>query len=443
MSQPPLPAASPVEILQRLLRFDTTNPPGRERECLAYLAGLLEEAGVPVTWLAADPERPNLVARFPGEGTAPPLLFYGHVDVVTTEDQVWQHPPFEGRIADGFVWGRGALDMKGGIAMMLAALLGLRAEGRRPAGDVLLALLSDEEGSGACGAGFVTERHAALFEGVRHAIGEFGGFSFTLQGRRFYPVMVAEKQVCCLRMVLRGPGGHGSLPLRGGAMARLGEVLSALDRKRLPVHIHPVAARFVRELSDALPPMPRWLMRRLLHPAWTDRVLDLLGENGRLFDPMFHDTVAATIVRGGHKLNVIPSEVELELDGRLLPGRRPDDLLAPLRALAGPGAEITVTRYDPGPASCDLSLYETLAGVLRECDGEGVPVPFLLTGTTDARFFHQLGIQTYGFLPMKLPPGFNFIQTIHAADERVPVSALEFGTDALGRFLRRYGRPAD
>ncbi|HVR11754.1 MAG TPA: M20/M25/M40 family metallo-hydrolase [Thermoanaerobaculia bacterium] len=435
-------AASPAEILQRLIRFDTTNPPGRERPCIAYIAELLAATGVPATWLAVDPERPNLVARFTGEGTAPPLLLYGHVDVVTTAEQVWQHPPFEGLIADGYLWGRGALDMKGGIAMMLAALLRLVADGARPAGDVLLAILSDEEGAGTHGAKHVVEQHAMLLANVRHAIGEFGGFSLTFKGRRFYPVMVAEKQTCCLRTVLRGPGGHGSLPFRGTAMGRLGRVLTAVDSWRLPVHIHPVVAHFITELSGALPPVPRWLLRRLLNPVWTDRVLDLLGENGRLFDPMLRDTVAATVVRGGHKLNVIPSEIELELDGRLLPGHLPEDLLRPLRTLAGPGAEITVTRYDPGPSTFDLSLYADLAAVLRECDGEGIPVPFLLTGTTDARFFHRLGIQTYGFLPMKLPPEFNFIGTIHAADERVPVSALEFGTDALGRFLRRYGRPA-
>jgi acetylornithine deacetylase/succinyl-diaminopimelate desuccinylase-like protein len=433
-------AVSPVQILQRLIRFDTTNPPGRERPCIAYVAELLAAAGMPATWVAADPERPNLVARFAGEGTAPPLLLYGHVDVVTTAGQEWRYPPFEGRIEEGFVWGRGALDMKGGIAMMLAALLRLRAEGVRFAGDVLLAVLSDEEAAGTQGAGYLVEQHAGLLAGVRHAIGEFGGFSFTLRGHRFYPVMVAEKQVCCLRMVLRGPGGHGSLPVRGGAMARLGRALAAIDRARMPVHVHPVAARFLEELSGPLPPVPRWLVRRLANPLWTDRVLDLLGATGQLFDPMLHDTVAATVVRGGHKFNVIPSEVELELDGRLLPGRSPEDLLPPLRTLVGEDAGIEVTRYDRGPSGCDLSLYPALAGVLRECDPEGTPVPFLLTGTTDARFFHRLGIQTYGFLPMKLPADFNFIATLHAADERVPVAALDFGVDALGRFLRRYGR---
>jgi len=204
----------PAELLQKLIRFDTTNPPGDERAIVEYLDGLLTGAGFETTILARDEARPNLVTRLPGRGQAPPLLFYGHLDVVSTENQDWTYPPFEGRIVDGFVWGRGALDMKGEVAMMLSALMRARAEGLAPAGDAILALVADEEVGGVYGARYLVEEHPGLFDGVRYAIGEAGGFTLHLSGRRFYPVMVAEKQSCCVRATVRGRAGHGAVPLR-------------------------------------------------------------------------------------------------------------------------------------------------------------------------------------------------------------------------------------
>src|SRR5918992_2243084 len=175
-----------AELLQNLIRFDTTNPPGNERECISYLNALLAEAGCETTILASDPQRPNLISRLKGQGKAPPLLLYGHVDVVTTVKQEWQYPPFEGKVVDGYLWGRGALDMKGGIVMMLDAFLRAKSEGVALPGDVVLALVSDEEAGGYCGARFLVEDHAGLFRGIRYAIGEFGGLWFWLLEKRLY-----------------------------------------------------------------------------------------------------------------------------------------------------------------------------------------------------------------------------------------------------------------
>ncbi len=222
----------PVELLQQLLRFDTTNPPGNEAACMTFMKRLLTDAGIDTTILARTPDRPNLIARLPSQGTAPPLLLYGHVDVVTTANQTWRYPPFDGTIAEGYVWGRGALDMKGGVAMLLAAVLRAKAEGLTLPGDVVLCLLSDEEAGGDHGAKYLVEQHGALFEIMRYALGEFGGFTLHIGKRRFYPIMVAEKQVCWLRATVRGPGGHGSLPIRGGTMAKLAHLLDQVDRKR-------------------------------------------------------------------------------------------------------------------------------------------------------------------------------------------------------------------
>ena len=427
----------PAELLSRLLRFDTTNPPGAERECIDWIRGLLEGLGCEVRILAAEPERPNLIARLPGEGSAPPLLLQGHVDVVAARGN-WTHPPFGGEVHDGFIWGRGALDMKGGVAMMLAAFMRTVTAGVRPRGDVILCLMSDEEAGSPLGADFLVREHPELFEGVRYSIGEFGGFRMEIAGRAFYPIMVAEKQVCWSKATLRGPAGHGSMPVRGGAMGSLGRLLERLDRRRLPVHVPAVTRAMVEAIAAELPAPAAVPLRGLLRPALTDRLLDALGERARVFDPLLHNTVSPTIVSGGEKINVIPDEVTVELDVRLLPGSSPEQAFAELRALAGVEMELEVVQHDPVPGEPDMSMFERLASILRELDPAAKPIPLLLPGVTDGRFFSRLGIQTYGFLPMQLPAEMPFMQLIHAPDERIPVEAVEFGTRAIERALQSF-----
>jgi acetylornithine deacetylase/succinyl-diaminopimelate desuccinylase-like protein len=272
---------------------------------------------------------------------------------------------------------------------------------------------------------------------VRFAIGEFGGFSMELAGRRFYPIMVAEKQLCVVRATLRGPAGHGALPVRGGAMGSLGRLLAALDRRRLPVHVTPVVRSMIEGIAAGMPGPAAIPLRGLLRPRVTDRILDRLRERVGFIDPLLHNTATPTIVRGGQSANVIPGEVSVDLDCRLLPGFRPDDLFGELRALARMDMELDVLRYDPGPPAVDLTLYDTLGGILRELDPEAQPVPLLMPAVTDGRFFARLGIQTYGFLPMQLPRDMRFMELVHAEDERIPVDALEFGTTAIDRLLQR------
>jgi acetylornithine deacetylase/succinyl-diaminopimelate desuccinylase-like protein len=430
----------PAELLQRLIQFDTTNPPGNEAECISFIKGLLTEAGIGATILARAPERPNLIARLPGQGNATPLLLYGHVDVVTTKNQQWHQPPFEGKVVDGFVWGRGALDMKGGVAMMLAAFVRAKVEGLSLPGDVVFTIVSDEEAFGDFGARFLVENHSDLFDGIRYAIGEFGGFSFYVGKQRFYPIMVAEKQFCWLRATARGLGGHGSLPVRGGAMARLSQLLQKLDKHRLPAHVTPVARLMCKTMASSVGGLTGLILGQLTNPLLTDCVLNLLGERGRVFDPLLHNTVSATILHGSDKINVIPCEVSVEMDGRLLPGCGPDDMVAELRQLVDNNIEMEIIRYDPGPSEPDMGLFDSLTDILREADPDGIAVPLLLSGVTDGRFFSRLGIQTYGFLPMLLPEDFNFSQSIHAADERIPLDAVNFGANAIYKLLQSFRR---
>src|SRR5215210_5539226 len=225
-------ADSPVELLRALLHFDTSNPPGNERPCLQFVADLLGAAGIESRLLARDDERPNLTARLRGRGDSPPLLLYGHIDVVPANASEWSHAPFGGELIEGEVWGRGALDMKGGVAMMVAAFLRVAREGLKPAGDLILTLASDEETGSELGAKYLVEQHAELFEGVRFALSEIGGFTQWVGGRRLYPIQVAEKQRCLIRATVRGAGGHPSAVVRGTASAKLGRLLTRLEKRR-------------------------------------------------------------------------------------------------------------------------------------------------------------------------------------------------------------------
>lgn len=432
----------PAELLQNLIRFNTTNPPGNEAECVNYIDRLLTAAGFETTILARDPARPNLIARLAGQGKAPPLLLHGHIDVVTTENQKWQHPPFEGRISDGYIWGRGALDDKGGVAMSLAALLRAKAEALRPLGDVVLAIVSDEERGGDYGTKYLVENHANVFKGVRYALGEIGPLAFYFNQRKLYPIMVAEKQVCVIKATVRGQGGNPAvLIIRDGATAKLAKLLQLLDQRRLPVHITPAARNMLITISQAMPFPTSFVLRQLLKPALTDKLLDLLGNRTQILDPLLHNTISANVIRGG-ETNLIPSEITVELTAFMLPGYTPKDVTTELRQIVGSEVELEVVRsafVEPHTPEPDMGLFSTLAGILREADPAGIPVPILTHWSSDARFLAQLGIQTYSFQPMNLPKGlesFDFSRVDHAADERVPVEALAFGADAIYRVLQ-------
>jgi acetylornithine deacetylase/succinyl-diaminopimelate desuccinylase-like protein len=436
---PNRPAAEPpdpVELLRQLIRFDTSNPPGNERPCIEYVAGLLREGGIEPL-IVGDPERPNLVARLVGRGESPPLLLYGHVDVVPADPAEWQHDPFSGDLVDGVVWGRGALDMKGGVAMLVSAFL--RAASEPPPGDLILALASDEEAGSRLGAKLLVDEHADLFHGVRFALSEIGGFTQWVGNRRLYPIQVAEKQRCLIRATIRGAGGHPSAVVRGTAASRLGKLLTRLDKRRLAVHFTPVVREMLAAMAGALPLHERLALRPLTMPALTDRLLDVFGKDADPLDPLLHNTATPTAVRGGDSGNVVPTEIVVGLDGRVLPGQTPQDLVQELEALLDGLADLELIDAEPVPRpDADLTLYPMLADVLRDHDPGGTPMPTLVPGYTDARYFDQLGIQTYGFLPMRLPKHIT-TALIHAPDERIPAEAVEFGASCVFEAIRRYG----
>ena len=432
----------PVQLLRSLVRLDSSNPPGGERECIELIAATLRTAGIEPRILARETARPNLVARVPGRGEAPPLLLYGHADVVPAQPGEWRHPPFAGEVVDGEIWGRGTLDMKGGLAMLVTAFLRAANRPAAPPGDLLLAVNADEETGGDLGAAYLIREHAELFGGVRHALSEFGGYTQHVGSRRLYPIQVAQKRRCTLRLTVTGRGGHSASPHRGQASAGLGAALVAIERRRLPAHVTAPVRAMVEAMADGLPATQAAALHALLRPRLTDAILRIAGKQAEDLDPLFRNTAAATIIRAGDAANVLPTTAHAELDGRLVPGHDPDELLSELRTILPREAELQLVRADP-PAQRpkpNLELLALLSEVLREEDPHGHPFPLVTAGMTDARHYDRLGIQTYGFLPMRLPRG-RLPELLHAPDERVPAAALIAGAAALGRVIERYRGP--
>src|SRR5438067_4604106 len=285
-----------VELLQSLIRFDTSNPPGNERACIEFVSGLLDRAGIEHQRVALEAERPNLVARVSGRGDASPLLLYGHVDVVAADPSDWSHPPFGGELIGDEVWGRGALDMKGGVAMLVSALMRVAASEALPPGDVLLVLTSDEEAGSRTGMKFLVEEHVELFDGVRHALSEFGGYTLWRGSRRFVPIQVAEKQRCLIRATVRGRGGHPASVVRGSASSKLGVLLSRLDKRSLPVHITPLARTMLESMATVLPVRDRLFVRGLFVPDLGNRLLGLFGPLASEVIPLVCNTATPTVV---------------------------------------------------------------------------------------------------------------------------------------------------
>ena len=423
-----LPSA--VELLRHLIRFDTSNPPGREIDCARWLKSLLDDYEIENQILhpPGKPDRCSVVARIAGRGDAPPLLLQGHIDVVTVHGQRWSRDPFGGEIADGCIWGRGAVDMKGGLTMMLHAMLRAQQSDVPPPGDIILAAVADEELGGRSGAAFLVKDHPHLFEGAKHALGELGGFTVHARGRRFYPIMVGEKHICRIRVRFLGSGGHGSQIHRDTALSRAARAVRRMERRHPPFKLVEATRAMLETMSEQMSITETMALRMAMNPNTTGVALGLMGDRvGRMLEPMLRDTINPTIIEGGVQENAVPSEVEVLLDCRLLPGSSQSDIVREVLAVVGENAEIKVERYEDGPPTVDMALMPYLANLIETADPGSKAIPYMVAGGTDAKWFHELGIDTYGFTPMRLPPNLDFMSLFHGEDERIPIDALNFG----------------
>ena len=430
----PVTAAAEAEvadICRDLIRIDTTNPgdhsgPG-ERAAAEYVAGLLGEVGLEPAVLESHPKRTSLVARVPGEDrNRPALLIHGHLDVVPASASDWQRDPFSGEIADGCVWGRGAVDMKDMDAIMLAVMRQRLREGRKPARDVVLAFTADEEAGGTWGAAFLT-RHPDLFEGVTEAIGEVGGFSVSVGGRRMYTIQTAEKGLAWMRLSAAGTAGHGSMIHPDNAVTALTEAVARIGRHEWPVRLPDSARAFLEAASAALGVE--------FDPEDPGTVIGQLGSMGRLIGATVQNTANPTRLNAGYKVNVIPQSATAEIDGRFLPGHE-EEFFKEIDRLLGSAVKREFIHHDIAlETTADGALYDSMTAALLAEDPQATVVPYCLSAGTDAKWFSKLGIRCFGFSPLKLTPDLDFSGMFHGIDERVPVDGLRFGVRVLDRFL--------
>jgi acetylornithine deacetylase/succinyl-diaminopimelate desuccinylase-like protein len=421
-----------VDICRDLIRIDTSNPgdhsgPG-ERLAAEYVAGLLAEAGLDPVILESHPRRANVVARIAGrDRSRPGLLVHGHLDVVPANAADWRHDPFSADLADGCVWGRGAVDMKDMDAMILAVVRQRLREGRTPARDILLVFTADEEAGGSWGAHWLVDNHPGLFEGVSEAVGEVGGFSVTVADQRLYLLQIAEKGMAWMRLTAQGTAGHGSMIQPDNAVVTLAEAIARLGRHEWPIRLIPSVRAFLEGVCDTLG--IEFREDDLGQP------LAKIGAIARFVGATTRNTVNPTILRAGYKVNVVPQTASAEIDGRFLPGHQ-EEFFAELDRVLGPGVTREFIHTDIAlETTPDGDLYAAMTGALLGEDPEARVIPYCMSGGTDAKAFSTLGMRCFGFTPLRLSPDLDFSGMFHGIDERVPEDSLRFGVRVLDRFL--------
>ncbi|MDQ1692039.1 MAG: hypothetical protein QOD87_2147 [Pseudonocardiales bacterium] len=436
--RPDVPAATDevVQLLSDLIRINTSNPTHPERPAAEWVAARLDEVGIDSVILESEPGRASTIARISGSNPErKPLLIHGHLDVVPAEKSEWSLDPFAGEVKDDHVWGRGAVDMKDMDAMTLAVIRNWARTGVQPERDIVLAFVSDEEAGGAKGAHWLVDHHPDHFADCTEAISEVGGFSVTVGGDlRLYLIQTAEKGMGWLKLRAEGRPGHGSMVHDDNAVTALARAVTRIGEHEFPIHVTPTVREFLTTIADVtgLP----------IDPDNPGQALPRLGGMARMIGAALRNTANPTMLTAGYKANVIPSSAEATIDARFLPGYEQelfdtiDEIIA---SAATPGTAISrefLTRDIAVETDFDGPIVDAMAAALRAEDPSAITVPYLMSGGTDAKSFSQLGIRNFGFSPLLLPPELDFSSLFHGIDERVPVSALQFGVRVLDRFLR-------
>lgn len=405
-----------IENLRALVSLDTTNPPGNEKIAAAYLAEILTRAGLDPVIVEGAPTRSNLVARLAGrDREKPPLMLSSHTDVVPVEAARWSRHPFSAEIAEGCVWGRGAIDMKSKCAMDLGIATALKRAGVSPERDLIFAAVADEEAGSELGAKFLVENHPELVR-AGFVLNETGGFTLFIGERRYYPIQVAEKGFVTVRMTVTAAPGHGSMPRVDTAIAWMADLITRITRTPMRRRVTPLMRETLAELGispDKAPP---------------------------LFGPMMANTVTPTILRAGYKDNVIPGEASVVLDGRTLPGEDERSFMRELREIVGPEPTLEVIKSAaPAEASADTALFRLIKSRTEAADPGARAIAWMLPGATDSKFYAQLGATCYGFAPVRLDARMPFGSLYHGNDERMPIAGLLWGlrlyTDVVLTFL--------
>ena len=426
------PAAEVVDICRDLVRMDTTNygdgsGPG-ERKAAEHVAGLLDDVGIGSELFEGVPGRTNLVARWgPAEGD--PLLLHGHLDVVPAEADDWAVHPFSGEVQDGYLGGRGAVDMKDFDAMLLSVVRARAGAGMEPTRPMVLCFTADEEAGGHQGAEQIVLQRPELLEGCTEGIGEVGGFSATVRGRRVYLVEAAEKGMAWMKLTARGRAGHGSMRHPDNAVTALATAVARIGAHQGPVRLTPSMRVLLAAIGE--------LAGVEATPDNAEELVEEFGSGARMLGAVIRHTTNPTMLDAGYKVNVVPAEATAHVDGRFLPGYE-DEFFATLAELVGDGIRVDYVSKQPGlETTFDGHLVDAMTASLLEEDPDAIVAPYLMSGGTDAKHWDKLGIRCFGFAPLRLPGDLDFTALFHGVDERVPTDALEFGARVFDRFLDR------
>ncbi len=438
---PDNPSDDVVEVVSRLIRFDTTNTgepetTQGEAECAHWVAEQLAEVGYEPEYLESGAAgRGNVFVRLKGaDSSRGALLIHGHLDVVPAEPADWSVHPFSGAIEDGYVWGRGAVDMKDMVGMMIVVARQLKRSGVVPPRDLVFAFVADEEHGGKFGAHWLVDNRPDLFAGITEAIGEVGGFSLTVPRRdggerRLYLIETAEKGIQWMRLTARGQAGHGSMNNDRNAVTILSEAVARIGRHQFPLVMTDTVEEFLAAISEETG------LTFDTSSGDLEGVIEKLGPMARMLKAVVRDTANPTMLKAGYKANVIPGTAEAVVDCRVLPGREAA-FAAEIDELLGPDVTREWIRDLPSyETTFDGDLVDAMNAAVLAVDPDGRTVPYMLSGGTDAKAFARLGIRCFGFAPLRLPPELDFAALFHGVDERVPVDALRFGTEVLTHFL--------
>ena len=426
------PAAEVVEICRDLIRVDTTNfgddsGPG-ERKAAEHVAALLDEVGIEAELYEGEPGRTNVVARWGGGASdKSPLLLHGHLDVVPANADDWTVHPFSGEVQDGYLWGRGAVDMKDFDAMLLSVVRARARAGREPGRETVLCFTADEEAGGHRGAERIVEDRPDLLEGCEEGVGEVGGFSTTIRGQRFYLLEAAEKGMAWMKLTARGNAGHGSMRHPDNAVTTLSGAVHRIGTHDWPVRLTPsmkVLLAAVGEVADLE-----------ATPENAEELVAEFGSAARMLGAVIKHTTNPTMLSAGYKVNVVPGEATAHVDGRFLPGFE-DEFFDTLAELVGDDITIDYVSKQHGlETTFDGDLVDAMTASLLAEDPEATVAPYLMSGGTDAKHWKKLGVRCFGFAPLRLPEDLDFTALFHGVDERVPTDSLEFGARVFDRFL--------
>ena len=424
-----------ARIARDLIRFDTSNygagTSNGEAEAAEYVAAKLEEMGLTPQVFESEPGRASVLARIPGRDSSKPgLVVHGHLDVVPADAATWSVDPFGGEIKDGMLWGRGAVDMKNMDAMMLTAVGDMLAAGEQPARDLVLGFLADEEAGGVLGSHFLVKNHPELFDGMGEAISEVGGYSTFIDGKRAYLLQTGEKALIWIKLIARGTAGHGSQMIANNAVTRLAEAVAVLGRQEWPVALTQTTTELLSEVARILGVDPE--------TTSPDDLVLQTGTASGFIKGSLRVTTNPTMLTAGYKHNVVPDRAEALIDIRCMPGDEAA-VLARVRELVGDDIEIETLHTDIGlETEFGGPLVDSIIATLDRHDPGAPVLPYLLSGGTDNKALSLLGINGYGFAPLRLPQEMDFPAMFHGVDERVPLEALTFGSRVLRDLLATY-----